>query len=82
MAMAKAKDGEGGVSSSEGLFGFVIVIADFVTPLEAIALARARWCGDREVRIVSSRISGFKTFRKSAGDTPRTLSAAAANGYL
>lgn len=58
--MAKAKEGEGGLSSSEGLFGFVIVIADLVTPLDAIALARARWCGDRDVRIVSSRMSGFK----------------------
>jgi hypothetical protein len=61
MAMAKAKEGEGGLSSSEGLLGFVIVMADLVTPLEAIALARARWCGERDVRIVSSKTSGFKT---------------------
>jgi hypothetical protein len=60
MATARASDGEGGLSSSEGLFGFVIVMADLATPLEAIALARARWWGDRAVRIVSSTISVLK----------------------
>ena len=32
--------------------GFVIGIADFVTVREAMALARARWCGEREDRTI------------------------------
>lgn len=34
--------------SGLGRFGFVIGIADFVTVREAMALARARWCGERD----------------------------------
>jgi len=35
-----------------GLLGFVMGIADFVTVREAIALVRARWCGERAERII------------------------------
>lgn len=40
--------------NSEGLtaFGFWIGMADFCTVRAAIALALARWCGDREARII------------------------------
>lgn len=38
--------------SGGGLFGFVMVIADLATDLAAIALARARWCTDREDRTI------------------------------
>jgi len=34
--------------SGLGRLGFVIGIADFATVREAIALARARWCGERD----------------------------------
>jgi len=32
--------------------GFVMGMADFVTVRDAIALARARWCGERDDRII------------------------------
>ena len=38
--------------SGLGRLGFVIGIADFATVREAIALARARWCGERDWRII------------------------------
>ena len=46
------------VASTGGLtrFGFVIGIADLKKPLEAIALALARWCGDREERTISKGV--------------------------
>lgn len=34
-------------------FGFVIGIADLVTVREAMALARALWCGERDDLIIS-----------------------------
>lgn len=34
--------------SGLGRLGFVMGIADFATVREAIALARARWCGERD----------------------------------
>jgi hypothetical protein len=36
-------------------FGFVMGMADFVTVREAIALARARWCGERDDRIIFAK---------------------------
>lgn len=47
------------VSGALTALGFVMGIADFCTVLEAIALARARWCGDLEARIISHFISWF-----------------------
>lgn len=38
--------------SGFGRLGFVMGIADFATVREAIALARARWCGERDWRII------------------------------
>lgn len=38
--------------SGLGRLGFVIGIADFATVREAMALARARWCGERDWRII------------------------------
>ena len=38
--------------SGLGRLGFVIGIADFATDREAMALARARWCGERDWRII------------------------------
>ena len=38
--------------SGLGMLGFVIGIADFAIVREAIALARARWCGARDCRII------------------------------
>lgn len=40
------------LTSGGGLFGFAMVIADFVTDLAAMAFARARWWGDREDRTI------------------------------
>ena len=40
------------VSGALTALGFVMGIADFCTVLEAIALARARWCGDLDARII------------------------------
>lgn len=39
-------------SDGGGLLGLVMVMADLVTVRDAIALARARWWGDRDARII------------------------------
>lgn len=39
-------------SEGGGLLGLVMVMADLVTVRDAIALARARWWGDRDARII------------------------------
>lgn len=48
-AVPLSSAGRGGLTR----LGFVMGIADFVTVREAIALVRARWCGERAERIIS-----------------------------
>lgn len=40
------------LTSGGNLFGFVMVIADFATDRAAIALALARWWGERDERTI------------------------------
>ena len=47
-AVPLSSAGRGGLTR----LGFVMGIADFATVREAIALVRARWCGERADRII------------------------------
>lgn len=54
-------------------FGLVIGMADLKKPLEAIALALARWCGDREERTIWKGVQvRFAEKPCYASDVPHT----------
>jgi hypothetical protein len=60
--------------------GLVIGMADLVTVREAIALARARWCGDRDERIICGADSKRGSIRHMyMQNVPRISRAAAAS---